>query len=187
MADYLYPMTIIRILLSLGLFMLFKGVVSSQERVGPVIPEFGLIYPIPEASVTPDGTAEYKIVIDLFSAADNPDQLNPALNNVARMLNLHAVGGADPEKVDVVLAVHGPATPSLMNDKSYQSRYGLENPNTALIDALHSAGVKITVCGQSMIGRDVPATSLNPHVEVATSMLTTVTTYHSLGYTLLRF
>ena len=137
-----------------------------QERVGPVIKDFGLIYPIPRATVTPDTETNYKIVVDLLGAAESSKQLNPALNNVARMLNLHVTGGADPEKMDVVLAVHGPATPSLMSDTAYEDKYGVPNPNTGLLDALHSAGVVITVCGQSMISRGVPANSLNEHVQV---------------------
>ncbi len=169
------------------IFTLQVQAIHGQERVGPVIEEFGLIYPIPEATVVPQGDTDYKIVVDLLGAADSPTKLNPALNNVARMLNLHLVGGADPERINVVLAVHGPATPSLLSDSAYEGRYGVPNPNTALLEALHQAGVSITVCGQSMISREVPANSLNEHVQIATSMLTTVTTYHQKGYTVLRF
>ena len=175
-----------RSFLSMLIICALADLSMGQERVGPVIKDFGLIYPIPEATVNAS-SEEYNIIVDLFSAAESPEELNPALNNVARMLNLHAVGGADPDRVNVILAVHGPATPSLMNDKAYKMRFGYENPNSSLISALHEAGVKITVCVQSMVSRDVPSESLNEHVDVATSMLTTVTTYHSLGYTLLRF
>jgi intracellular sulfur oxidation DsrE/DsrF family protein len=74
-----------------------------------------------------------------------------------------------------------------MHDEAYEGRFGVQNPNTELISALADVGVIITVCGQSMISREVPAASLNERVQVATSMLTTVTTYHQKGYTLLRF
>jgi len=125
-------------------------------------------------------------VIDVFSG-ENPTQLNAALNNVARMINLHAIAGVHPDSIHVVLAIHGGATKTVINDDGYVSRYTIKNPNHDLIIALKEAGVKLTVCGLSLIGRKIATNEVNENIEIATSMLTTGTTYQLKGYTLLKF
>ncbi|MEM9300323.1 MAG: DsrE family protein, partial [Bacteroidota bacterium] len=109
------------------------------------------------------------------------------LNNVARMLNLHAVSGADMDRMEVVLAIHGSATYAVMDNRLFKKSFGVDNPNLPLIQDLKAAGVKLTVCGQSLISRDVPVKNVTEEVEIATSMLTTVTTHQLKGYALLKF
>jgi intracellular sulfur oxidation DsrE/DsrF family protein len=48
-------------------------------------------------------------------------------------------------------------------------------------------GVKVVVCGQSLVKREIPKEMLIPGIEVAASALTTITTYQLKGYALLRF
>ncbi len=159
----------------------------AQKRVNPVIKNFGGIYDIKEATVKPDPNQEYKIVIDVYGGADDKSKIDRSLNNVARMLNLHAVGGVPPEKMDVVLALHGQSTYSIMDEASYKKRFKSSNPNAALVKELSEAGVKIAVCGQSLRSRNVAGDKLLSEVEIATSMLTTVTSYQMKGYQLLKF
>jgi intracellular sulfur oxidation DsrE/DsrF family protein len=152
----------------------------------PVVP-YGGIYDIPEVTVKPDPELEYRLVIDVVSGADHPDSLAAGLYNVARMLNLFSVGGVPDEQVDVVLAIHGGATVAVLDDLSYRQRFGTDNPNLPLIRALKGAGVRVTVCGQSLIGRTIDPASVTEEVEIATSMLTTVAMYQMRGYGLMRF
>lgn len=159
----------------------------SQERVNPVIKNYGGIYEVPEATVMPDSAQEYNIVIDVYGGAKDKKDIDRSLNNVARMLNLHAVGGVPPEKLNVVLALHGQSTYSALDNATYQKEFGVSNPNAGLLEELKEAGVLITVCGQSLRGRGFDSDELNDKVEVATSMLTTVTFYQSLGYVMLKF
>lgn len=159
----------------------------AQERVNPVVRGFGSIYDIPEASIKPDPDLEYKIVIDVYGGADDKKTIDRSLNNVARMLNLHAVGGVPPENMKVVLAMHGGSTFSILDDATYNSKFGVDNPNTPLIKELKGAGVKLAVCGQSLKGRSIASDQVNENVELATSMLTTVTMYQLRGYSLLKF
>ena len=70
--------------------------------------------------------------------------------------------------------------------KTFFERANL-NPNADLIKDLKEAGVKIAVCGQSLRGRGFSEDMILDEVEIATSMLTTVTHYQNLGYTLLKF
>ena len=66
-------------------------------------------------------------------------------------------------------------------------KFGIDNPNIDLIKELKDSGVKLTVCGQSLIARDVKPDEVVEEVEIATSMLTVVTTYQLLGYAVLKF
>ncbi len=171
----------------LTIMMIGAGALYSQERVNPVVKGFGGIYEVPDASVRPDPNLEYKIVIDVYGGADDKKKIDRSLNNVARMLNLHAVGGVPPENMKVVLAVHGGSTFSILDDDTYKSKFGVDNPNSALIAELKQAGVKLAVCGQSLKGRSIDSEQVNTNVELATSMLTTVTMYQLRGYALLKF
>lgn len=159
----------------------------AQLPQNPVISDFGEIYNIPEATVLPEPDRDYKIVVDVYSGSPVSSVVAPSLNNVARMINLHAIGGVPPEKIDVVLAIHGQATFALLNHERFNDRFESDNPNAKLIEALDEAGVKITLCGQSMIGRGIKKEDLLPEVQVATSMLTTVSTYQLKGYAVFKF
>ena len=175
-----------RVLLMLLLTLSMGSLLAQAEYQYPVIKNFGGIYAIDEATVIPDAKEQYDIVIDLYSGSD-PMKLNAALNNVARMINLHAIAGVHPDSIHVVLAIHGQATKTVLNDDGYMSRYDVKNPNADLFGELKEAGVKLTVCGQSLIGRKINLDEVNANIEIATSMLTTVTTYRLKGYTLLKF
>ncbi|GJM30456.1 MAG: hypothetical protein DHS20C17_30910 [Cyclobacteriaceae bacterium] len=158
----------------------------AQDKQYPVIDTFGGIYDVSEATVRPDSKLKYKVVIDLYSGPESPDQMNPALNNVARMINLHAIGGAT-QKMDVVLAIHGNANDAVLSNEHYLARHQVPNPNINLIKSLKAAGVKLAVCGQSLLHSNVDAVEVLEEVEIATSMLTTVTTYQLKGYAFLAF
>jgi len=169
------------------LFIIIQSASFAQEKVNPIIKSFGGIYDISDASVKPDPNQEYKIVIDVYGGTEDKTKIDRSLNNVARMLNLHAVGGVAAEKMKVVLALHGNSTYSIVNDELYKEKFGTANPNAALVKELKEAGVKVAVCGQSLRGRGIENEQLLSEVEVATSMLTTVTSYQMKGYQLLKF
>jgi intracellular sulfur oxidation DsrE/DsrF family protein len=167
--------------------LVISSTTFSQIRIYPLIKNFGGIFDIPYAQEKPDPTMEYNIVIEVERAIDYADSINWALNNVARLLNIHVMGGVKPEKLHVVLAIHGGAAYSIMNNDAYRAKYKVDNPNTALLDELEKAGVKIFVCGQSLIARKIDRMKLVPQVKIASSMLTTLTTYQLKGYAALKF
>lgn len=168
------------ILLTIGI----SGI--AQKKINPVIKGFGGIYDIQNATVKPD-QEEYNIVIDVVTRKGDEKSIAFSLINVARLINLHAVGGVSPENINVVLAIHGPMTYTILNNDAYRKRFEVDNPNIELIKSLKNSGVKITVCGQSMIGREVSSNEILQEVDIATSMLTTVTTYQLKGYAMLKF
>ncbi len=159
----------------------------AQERINPVVPTFGGIYAIPEATVLPDSTMEYKIVVDCKTGGKKPSNYSFALHNVARMLNLHEAGGGFNDQMTVVLAIHGDATYAILNNTAYRRKFGMNNPNVDLIRELKVAGVQLTVCGQSLKARKIATETVLAEVEIATSMLTTVATCQMKGFAVFQF
>lgn len=159
----------------------------AQTRVFPAVQRYGGIFEIPYAVEKPDPKMKYNIVVEVERESEKPDSLSWALNNVARLVNLHVMGGVPKENLDVVIVLHGGATYITMNNEQYQKKYKKDNPNLELFQELSKAGVKIFVCGQSLINRKVDRAKMVPEVKIATSMLTTLTTYQLKGYALLKF
>jgi len=158
----------------------------AQEAKYPIVDGFGGIYEIPGSSL-PDSEIHYKIVIDLKTNQSDKSEINSGLNNVARMMNLHGLGGVTTENLSVAVVVHGLATETILNNDGYRRKNGIENPNIPLIDALKAAGAEVIVCGQSLLGRGFPHREVNGDVEIALSMLTAVTELQYKGYHLLVF
>lgn len=168
------------------LFLLIGNTTYAQKGANPIIKNFGTIYEIPSA-VNPDANIEYKIVIDLKTLQRDKESINPGLNNVARMMNLHGLGGVKPENLKVAVAIHGGATDVILNNNAYKEKYELDNPNLALIDELKAAGVDLYVCGQSLLARKYELKEVNEQIKIGLSMLTVVTTHMHKGYHLLVF
>ena len=159
----------------------------AQSRINPVIKNYGGIFDVPYAEEKPDPTLDYNIVIEIDKGSDTPDSTNWALYNVARLINLHVMGGVPKEKLHVVLAIHGAAAYAVMNNEMYHARYGVDNPTMQLFRELEKAGVSMFVCGQSLMARKIDRFKMVPEVKVASSMLTVMTTYQLKGYAALKF
>ena len=165
----------------LFILFLFPIISHSQEAQFPIVDKYGGIYEY-EGSEQPDPEMEYKIVIDLKSPQDDKTKINSGLNNVARMMNLHGLGGVNSENLAVSVVIHGSATYTITTNEAYQERYGVDNPNIPLITELKKAGAKIYVCGQSLIGRKYAPEEMNPEITVGLSMLTVFTTHVNHGF-----
>ncbi|MCW1952621.1 MAG: DsrE family protein [Flavobacteriia bacterium] len=159
----------------------------AQELVNPVIKNFGTIGQADLATEKPDPNLTYNIVVDLATGEDNKSNLLFSLNNVARLINLHVMGGVPKENLNIVVAVHGGAIWSVLNNELYYKKFKTANPNIPLYKELLDSGVKIVVCSQSMFKRNIAPSELVKGLEVATSALTTLTTYQIKGYAVLKF
>lgn len=158
-----------------------------QGRINPVVKGYGGIFDAPFAVEKPDPNMEYKIVIDIATNEGGADQVAYSLFNVARLINLHAMGGVPKKNLKIVLAIHGGAAYAVMDNNSYQKKYKVDNPHLLLFEELEEAGVEMFVCSQSLRGRGINYKRLVPEVKVATSMLTVMTTYQLKGYAALKF
>lgn len=167
----------------------FTLVALAQEpvRINPIVKNFGGIYEIPYAVERPNPSLTYNIVIEVERESESPKEVNWALNNVARLVNLHVMGGVPKENLNVVIAIHGGATYAAMNNEAYRVKYKTDNPNLKLFEELQLAGVKMFICGQSLVNRKVDYQKLVPEVKVSVSMLTVLTTHQLKGYAVLNF
>jgi intracellular sulfur oxidation DsrE/DsrF family protein len=174
---------------SLPLLLMFavSCICAQQTKVNPVIKSFGSVYEVPNAKEKPDPKMDYKILVDITDAADKPDTINVYLEAAATLYNLHAVGGVPPENIHMVVVFHKMATYSIFNNERYQQKFKTDNPNLGLIKELSDAGVKFFVCGQTMIKAKISENNIAPEVKVATSALTTLTTYQLKGYAMINF
>jgi len=170
-----------------GLFLFLAAQLQAQTAQFPIVKGFGGIYEIPEATERPDPSLEYKIIVDLSTAAENDKEISRWVDNVARMINLHGLAGVPKDKIKVKVIIHGGAIFTLLNDENYKKKFEVDNPNLKVFEALKASGVDVMVCGQSMLARNLKTTDLWPGVRVAHSALTTITTYVPQGYVLLKF
>lgn len=171
------------------LFMLLFVVISaaSQEKTYPLVKDFGAVYEVPFAIEKPNPDFKYKILVDVNTASEKPELVNENLEAVARVLNLHILGGVPEKNLQVVLVVHGAAAINLVNNAAYKQKFAVDNPNLPLITALGKAGVKVFVCGQTIFKRNIDYHQLAPEVTVALSAITTITNYSIKGFTVLKY
>jgi len=160
---------------------------TAQERQHPVVEDFGGIFDIPDASIKPDPGLTYNIAIDLPSASDTKQYADFYMERVARLMNLHAIGGVPPENLNIKVVIHAGAVYNILNHQAFNKKYGSNNPNIVLIDRLIDAGAEVMVCGQSLVGRNIGKDEIHPGVKIATSALTALTTYQLQGYAVLQF
>lgn len=174
--------------LKLTAILFFVGLAAfAQTPQFPIVKGFGGIYEIPDATERPDGTLEYKILVDLTSPSEDNKQISRFVDNVARMMNLHGLAGVTKDRIKVKVIVHGGGIFALLNDENYKKRFEVDNPNLKVFQALEEAGAEILVCGQSLIARNLKTADLWPGVTIAHSALTTITTYVPKGYIQLKF
>lgn len=170
----------------LSVVLLWSIHATADERsFGPVIEGYGPTYPINDRDVPLREEFVYKAV---FDSATNPDEtkLNTGFVSVARYLNMHARNGVSVDNINIAVVVHGPALKTLLTDDAYSARYGIENPNTELVQKLHTAGVSFYVCGQSAMFGGFEKEELVGPARMALSAMTMMTELQSDGYALLR-
>jgi intracellular sulfur oxidation DsrE/DsrF family protein len=160
---------------------------QTPPKVNPAIKSFGSVWEIPNAKEKPDPNMEYNIVVDITDAAAKPDTINVYLEAVATLYNLHAVGGVPVKNIHMVVVLHKMATYSVFTNEKFQQKFKVDNPNLALIKELSDAGVKFYTCGQTLIRGKIAENEIAPEVKVATSALTTLTTYQLKGYASINF
>ena len=142
---------------------------------------------MPYAVEKPDPKIDYKILVDISSDNQKPETVHEFFEKVAGIVNLHALGGVPANKLHVVVVIHGPAAQFIVNNAVYQKKFGIDNPNLPLFTALKEAGVKLFVCGQTLIKKNIDPATIAPELKVALSAVTTLTTYQLKGYAILKY
>ncbi|MEO6798644.1 MAG: DsrE family protein [Rhodanobacter sp.] len=151
----------------------------------PTIHGAGKIHPMPQAAYQPDPHATYKAVFSLSHFGDKPTEVSPSLEHVARAVNLYVNAGVPLSHLKFVAIAAGPATPIVLNDEQYRAKYGVANPNLAVIAQLRKAGVDVAVCAQALAEHHFDYGWQDSHVTLALSGLTTVIDLQQQGYALM--
>jgi intracellular sulfur oxidation DsrE/DsrF family protein len=152
---------------------------------GPAIEGYGHIEPLPKAAYQPDPHATYKVVFAMTAQSKAPEQVNPAIERVARAVNLYASAGVPLSHLKFVAIAYGHATSIALDDAHYKSAYGVANPNLPVIARLRKAGVDVAVCGQAVAEHKYQDDWIDPSVTLALSAITTITLLETQGYHLL--
>jgi len=175
------------IISSLALLVVLSQGFAQDKKAGPVISDFGKVWPIDDPDFKTDKDREFKVVFDIMSSPENPDQLNASIETAARFLNMHAQHGIAEDKLKVALVVHNKATKDIMTQEAYSQRYGVPNPNFELLSALIQSGADVILCGQSSLSRDVPSENTIEGVQISLSAMTAIIQLTDQDYTLIKF
>ncbi|MBS0237969.1 MAG: DsrE family protein [Proteobacteria bacterium] len=174
-----------RIGLGLVLGLTLAGGVMAQDAGHPVIAGFGAVKPAGDAANLPDPSLRYRVVFEVTRAASDPAQINPALERVARFVNLLGASGIRPANGDIVVVIHGPATSSILSDDAYQARFHQANPDTPLIEALQQAGVAIHVCSYALANAKIEKDAVARNVTIDLAAMVTLATLQLKGWVLM--
>ena len=148
----------------------------------PVIDNYGPVNPLPKAAVQPRKDGKYKALFDVTSAINDPAKPESGLVHVARAVNVFASAGVPVKNLHFVAILHGPSTPAILNNEAYKKKYGKDNPNIPLIDALRRAGVHVDVCGQALAENGFAHADVYSPVQIDLSALATTVIYGDKGY-----
>jgi intracellular sulfur oxidation DsrE/DsrF family protein len=176
------------ILLFVGAAVLFDGPVPMSAQAlgsrmaGPVIEGYGAVYPVENPSFATPTDMVYRVAFEVALGTDEPDQVNPRIETLARFLNMHPQSGVPRENMKLALVLHGTAGKDALADEGYRRRFGVDNPNAALIQALKEYGVRIVLCGQTQMHRGLNRDELAGGVEVALSAMTALAALQFQGY-----
>lgn len=152
-----------------------------------VIASGGEIHPVPKgSSYMPDPKATYKVVFAMTRGSDDPTKVSPAVERVARAVNLFTAAGVPLKNLHFVAIAYGAATPAMLDDKHYEDTYLVHNPNLPIIRELRKAGVDIVVCGQAVAEYKYHFDWMDHDVPVALSGVTTITEMQLKGYALMQ-
>jgi len=168
---------------ALGLFTC--AAVAAADAPAQAITAAGAFHPLPQAAYQPDRNATYKVVFSMSKGSDKPGDINPALERVARTVNMYAAAGVPLSQLKFVAVASGQATPIVLDDAHYRAQFGVANPNLPVIAQLRKAGVDVGVCGQAMAEHHFDNAWLPKDVTLTLSALTTITELEQQGYALM--
>ncbi|MCA9031124.1 MAG: DsrE family protein, partial [Planctomycetaceae bacterium] len=153
---------------------------GQPQYINPAIHDYGKVVQLPDAAQQP--RAGSKIVVDITQGGE-PDKLNSAIEKVCRFVNIYAGAGKNPAKVEIAVVLHGDATLAALNNEAYAARFNVTtNPNLKVLSELKKAGVKVYVCGQSLIGKGAKPAEVSDQAKVAVSALTSLVNLQADGY-----
>jgi intracellular sulfur oxidation DsrE/DsrF family protein len=165
-------------------FISASALAEDAKWINPTIADYGAVVSLPDAAMQPSKDAEYKVVFNVTAGGDS-DKVNTGLDRVARAVNIFTSAGVPASHLHFVAVVHGPATPSILDNEHYRQKFNVDNPNVKLISELSKAGVKVVVCGQALAHNKFPHDWVNREVELTLAAISDVIILQQQGYVLL--
>lgn len=156
----------------------------AQGIVYPAIQGYGGVNEIPFETLKPDPSQHYKFVVELSDGIPDKKEVADYLDYAAKMYNVHIYGGIPKENIEMVFVVFSGSTPISLSNEEYHNRFKVDNPNSELLDELERVGIRVIVCGQSMMKQNLVPEMIHPTVEMAVSRFTATTDLLKKGYLL---
>jgi len=157
---------------------------QNVQFVYPKIKSDGKVVRLPDAVEQP--RAGSKICVDITSDGAAAE-VHPAIQKVARFVNIYAGAGKQPAKVKITVVLHGSATQVALSDVAYRRHLKVEsNPNTQLVRELREAGVEFAVCGQALAHKGFHPEDVTSHIKIAVSALTANVNRQADGYAIVQ-
>jgi len=171
-----------KLIIALSILLSLSSMAGEKKNL---IEGYGNFKPVPNLSFkTPK---KLKAVFDVYTSNDDDEELNRGINTVARYLNMHIDAGVKAKNIKAALVLHGSAGKDILNNKAYNKRYIVDNPNAELLKKLHDVGVQIIVCGQTVEFRAYQRDEILDFVDVSLSAITALVSLQSEGYQLITF
>jgi intracellular sulfur oxidation DsrE/DsrF family protein len=167
--------------------LLSIGISAQKKSKGPVLPDYGEVYQVENADFKTNNAAEFKAVFDIMDSPESHGEINRSIETAARFLNMHAQSGVPVENLKIALVLHNNASKDVMDNDAYRKRYGTENPNRGLIQALLDVGGQVIFCGQSSNARNIPKEDLIPGIQLSLSAMTALIQLQNENYKLIKF
>ncbi|MCJ7465292.1 MAG: DsrE family protein [Maribacter sp.] len=174
----------------LSLFYLIlcaTNLIGQTQSKGPIITEFGEVFAVDRPEFAVDVTKEYKAVFDIMNSPESHQEINKSIETVARFLNMHAQSGVPVEQLKAAVVIHNAASKDVLSNAAYKKRYGTENPNAELLQALLNADVQVIFCGQSAAARDIPREDLIEGIRLSLSAMNALIQLQDKKYRLIKF
>lgn len=162
-----------------------SNIIYSQEWVTPVINGYGKIKYTKDVAVQPDNNLVYKIVYKI-TTGETREGINKGLNGIAHAINMLGCADIKSDAVNIVATIQGAATNIILDDVTYEEKYGEKNPNTKIIELLTNYGVKLFVCSQATAYKNIKETQINKNITQALSGSSVLLNYQLNGYVLMQ-
>lgn len=159
---------------------------DTQNWTNPAIKGYGDILYSSKLALQPSAKEDYKVVFKVTSSKEK-NGVNAQLWHMARLVNLLTASGVSRDHMHIVGIVSGDATPTILNNATYEKNFKTDNPNLNLIEALKKVGVKVYVCSQAVAEHHFNIeTDVDKDVIKTLSALTDLIYFQQKGYALIQ-
>lgn len=157
------------------------------EAKAPAVPQADPYVAIPGAALSPGPNSAYSAVFDATKFPSDPKSIVPALNAAGGLLNDIEVGGAPMKNTHFVVVFHGSATNGILDNEHYRAKYGIDNPNLAVLAKMRKMGTEFYVCGQYLASANIDPAVLSKDVKVAADAYLVLIGYQNKNYGVMFF